>query len=557
MQKIPLYQFLFTRLKEMGIKYIFGVPGDYNLSLLNELMKEPGIIWVGNCNELNAAYACDGYSRIQGCGALMTVLGVGELSALNGIAGAFVEQVPIIHIVGMPPLKSQTKFPQLHHSLGNGQYDIFSRMCQPVTSYNKILTPDIDLASTIDEAFLTCWQTQRPVYLGLPMDVAEISVLPPQKLLEFTYPTSNSKHLSKVLSYLCKQISQAKNPIVLIDNCSHNKLLSALIDKLIEKTQLPFAVIGMGKGALPEDKPTFIGMYKGAFSQANVQAQIESSDCLLVFNPIYSDFAMGGFSANLPVKQRIEIYLDRVCIDDKSYDEIYYPELLSQLTSQLNTINKKTIPSLNLSVKHVSTNTKGHISQNVFWEMIKNFVLENDIIIADTGTSLFGSLDIPIRKNMRYIFEGFWFSIGYTIGATLGVALADPRKRVITLIGDGSLQVTVQEISTMLRYKINPIIFLINNNGYTIERFFQGMNESYNDIQNWQYHQIPTVFDKDCFTTKVTTISEFQNVLDNLDQFNDKLRFIEIIMEPQDAPKLLVDIATTIKQQNQPCLETS
>ncbi len=92
--------YLLDRLAELGVHHMFGVPGDYNLSFLDEVIDHKEIEWIGNCNELNAAYAADGYARVNGMAALITTFGVGELSAVNGIAGSYAERVPVVKITG-------------------------------------------------------------------------------------------------------------------------------------------------------------------------------------------------------------------------------------------------------------------------------------------------------------------------------------------------------------------------------------------------------------------------------------------------------------------------
>lgn len=118
--KIPLGRYLWERIKQVGVSTIFGVPGDFNLELLDYIYDVPGLRWVGNSNELNGAYAADGYARIKGVpGVMVTTHGVGELSALNGIAGAASEQVKLIHVVGQTRRAMQDKNMMIHHSIGD------------------------------------------------------------------------------------------------------------------------------------------------------------------------------------------------------------------------------------------------------------------------------------------------------------------------------------------------------------------------------------------------------------------------------------------------------
>ncbi|HAH14149.1 MAG TPA: indolepyruvate decarboxylase, partial [Pantoea agglomerans] len=128
MSTFTVGDYLLTRLQEIGVKHLFGVPGDYNLQFLDHVIAHPAISWVGCANELNAAYAADGYARCNGAGALLTTFGVGELSAINGIAGSYAEYLPVIHIVGAPATQAQLQGDCVHHSLGDGDFQHFIRM---------------------------------------------------------------------------------------------------------------------------------------------------------------------------------------------------------------------------------------------------------------------------------------------------------------------------------------------------------------------------------------------------------------------------------------------
>src|SRR6202051_4526426 len=117
-------QFLIRRLKEAGISHMFGVPGDYNLEFLEQVEADKELVWVGCCNELNASYAADGYARTAGVSVLMTNYGVGELSALCGIAGAYAEHLSVVAISGAPPLAEIERNALLHHSAADGNFDL-------------------------------------------------------------------------------------------------------------------------------------------------------------------------------------------------------------------------------------------------------------------------------------------------------------------------------------------------------------------------------------------------------------------------------------------------
>jgi indolepyruvate decarboxylase len=134
-------EYVLARLKEIGIDHIFGVPGDYAFPVEDAILSFSGMEWVGCCNELNAAYAADGYARVHGVAAVSTTYGVGELSAINGIAGAYAEHLPVFHLVGMPSMETQEKHLLVHHTLGKSDYELFRKMAESLVIASAIMTP--------------------------------------------------------------------------------------------------------------------------------------------------------------------------------------------------------------------------------------------------------------------------------------------------------------------------------------------------------------------------------------------------------------------------------
>ena len=137
-QRMKIGDFLLRRLEEAGVRHLFGVPGDYNLGLLQQLQDAGALEWIGTCNELNASYAADGYARLNGLGALLVTNGVGPLSAINGIGGSCSEHVPVICISGSIPLRSIDRGLGMHHTMADGSYDHFLNAYAHVTAAHAV-----------------------------------------------------------------------------------------------------------------------------------------------------------------------------------------------------------------------------------------------------------------------------------------------------------------------------------------------------------------------------------------------------------------------------------
>ena len=143
----------------------------------------------------------------------------------------------------------------------------------------------------------------------------------------------------------------------------------------------------------------------------------------------------------------------------------------------------------------LNASTSGPITQSFIWQRIGRFLKRHDIVLAESGTAQFGMPDATFPSDINYITQTFWSSIGYSIGACLGACVAAKEMkrpgRVILLVGEGSLQMTVQEIASYIRFGFTPIIFVINNRGYSIERAINGENQGYNDVSMlWDHQQM-------------------------------------------------------------------
>ncbi|WP_448163272.1 alpha-keto acid decarboxylase family protein [Bacillus mobilis] len=548
--------YLLDRLSELGIEHIFGVPGDYNLAFLDDVLAHEKLKWIGNCNELNAAYAADGYARIKGIAALITTFGVGELSALNGVAGSYAENLPVIKITGTPTTKLMENGALVHHTLGDGKFDHFSNMYREITVAQAKLTPE-HAVEEIDRVLRACWIEKRPVHIQLPIDVYNKPINKPTEPILHKPVVSNKDALDKMLLHATSKISSAKKPVILADFEVARFHAEEYLHQFVEKTGFPIATLSMGKGVFPEKHPQFIGVYTGDVSSPYLRKRIDESDCIISIGVKLTDTITGGFTQGFTKEQVIEIHPYTVKIIDKTYGPVVMKDVLEQLTDLIEhrieeTLEIKSFISESLSITEEFNAKAQMVTQKRFWQQIYHFLQENDVLIAEQGTPFFGSATIPLPNNTTYVTQPLWGSIGYTLPALLGTQLADLSRRNILIIGDGSFQVTVQELSTILRQNLKPIIFLINNNGYTVERAIHGQKEPYNDIQMWDYTKLANVFgsEEKSLPCKVENEIELAEVLTNITLNKNQLIFIEVIMSQGDQPELLAKLGERFGKQN-------
>jgi indolepyruvate decarboxylase len=525
--------FLLRRLQEAGIKHIFGVPGDYNLGLMQQLEDRDEPAWIGNCNELNASYATDAYARINGIGAMVVTHGVGTLSAVNGIAGAYSEHVPVILISGSLPLRAVQRGDLMHHTLVDPEKGNLVRIFAEITEAQAQLTPE-NAAAEIDRIILTAWRRKRPVYLELPSDIPYIEIEVPDSPLKLEMIPSERKSLKACTEMILNRLKAAKSPAFLVDIDVMRFGVSGQIMELAERFHMQVATLNCAKGAVPESSPQFVGTYAGIASSLATREAIEGSDCLLTVGYRRVETTVGFFTDKLPASA-IHLNSDSVDTAGKNYQGVYIAELLqSTVDSSSDVVTKRQPDRPSKQSAFVPSNDV--LTQDAYWKAIQNFVRPGDVIVVEDGASSAGMGRLTLPEACTYITGAFvWCSIGYATPALLGVILASPGRRHILLTGEGSLQMTVQELSTVMRHDLKPFIFVINNSGYTVERAVLGKDAKYNDVANWRYSELPNVFsrDKKAETYVVQTGDELQKILDSP---HTGMVFVESVMDKYDAP---------------------
>ena len=542
-------EFILDRLKSIGVTEIIGVPGDFNLSFLEQINQAEGIRFIGACNELNAAYAADGYARQRGVGVLLTTYGVGELSALNGIAGARAEHVPVVSLAGAPPQYATEFRWNLHHSLADGDY---TNMLEAVAPFAEVATrvSPMNVVEEFDRALHTCLREKRPVHIQIPSDITHLSIEVPDAEFSTALPASDPERLESAATRILERFAQAKDPIILVDQDTDRHGFSAQFEALIAKARIPYAQLSSGKAILSERGEFFLGTYNGAASTPGLQDRIEQSDFLITTNPRFIEVNSGSFTHNLEHATIINFGDQHANVAGEIFVGITTAELIDVLVERIPAASAEAAsPS---AAKEAATHAGASdvdatpfephagstLTHERLWPQMVDFLREDDVVIAEAGTSNIGLGPQRLPSGVRYINSPIWGSIGFTLPALLGSQLAAPDRRHVLFIGDGSFQLTAQELSTILRQELNPIIVLINNKGYTIERYILGMEEDYNDIQDWSYSQLPQVFKADTTmeSYSASTEGELAQALTAISS-SPHGAFLEVHLRATDAPR--------------------
>lgn len=539
--RITIGDFLLSRLKQAGITDVIGVPGDFNLNFLEQIDDADGIRFVGACNELNAAYATDGYARLRGLGVLLTTYGVGELSALNGIAGASAEHVPLVSIAGAPPMFATEGRYELHHSMADGDFDNILSSIGQITAAAVRISPH-NAVEEIDRALHTALREKRPVHIQVPSDITHLTIEAPQSDFDASWPSSDPERLESAATRIVDLFTAAQHPVLLVDLDADRHGFAPVLQAIADKTQMPYAQLTTGKGILDEQSPLFLGTYNGAASAPEVREAIENADLLITTTPRFIEVNSGSFTQNLPANAVIDFGDQHVSFGGEDFIGITVQELLDTLLERLPAAEKQSVaataPADSDQTAQVDEPRNDEpLSQERLWPRMARFIRSGDVVITEAGTSNIGLGAQRLPSGVKYINSGIWGSIGFSLPALLGSLLAAPERRQLLFIGDGSFQLTVQELSTILREDLHPIIVLINNRGYTIERWILGMNSAYNDIADWDYGKLPEVFHPGTTMKSYSarTEGELKKALHDIES-SDTGAFLELHLDPADAP---------------------
>lgn len=509
--------------------------------------------WIGTCSELAAAYAADGYARIRGVGALVTTYSVGELSALNGVAGSFAERVPLVVITGAPTTSDQRERPLLHHTLGD--YNIPKQMYKQIAVASTTLDDPTTAPDEIDRVLSECLYHHLPCYISLPSDMV---YKPCRNVAEtplcLRAPSSDPNALQEALDEAVQLIKKSANPIVIADVELLRYNLSEEFRTFIQASGLIYATMMMGKAIIEEEHPQFIGLYAGQSSRDYVRNTVDHADCILLLGAHMSDFNTGGFTVRWDSQKVISAQRFQVTIKHHIYPNVTLKDFIVGLTARL---PKRDISRINIvpaSEGCIHRRTREYIAQDDtkithkrFFDRIAHFIPENAVVVVDTGNSMFGMIETMLPKGTTFISQMFYGSIGYAVGAALGAALAAPNRPVILFIGDGAFQVTASDFSTIIRNNCNITTFLMNNDGYTTERTI--VDGTFNDLQPWKYSLLPVVFGgrQGC---DVRTEGELEVALKGVKFGENTPHFIEFHLDKWDCSPVLRNVGTAMRRHN-------
>lgn len=573
-----LGRYLATRLREVGCDHVFAVPGDFNLSLLDEFNDTTGIKMCWTCNELGAGYAADGFARRRGVAACIVTFCVGGLSALNACAGCYSEDLPVIFISGGPNSNDYSANHVLHHTIGSpNEYNQQLMAYKEFTCAQAVVQHVSEAHHQIDYCISQALIHQKPAYIEISCN------LPTLKHLSFQAPPvpfalqdrhTNKASLEAAVKATVAAIKGAAKPLWLGGPRLRKKGRREAFFAAAEATLYPVAMMPDGKGMFPEDHAQYIGIYWGSISTSGVNPAVESADITISVGAVWTDYSTLGYSVLLKPSHVIDVQHNRVtvcgghtfgCIDMEDFlialSTALKPdpkplEVFRRMEPRSAPAAPKPPPADDEPATAAADGVKkGPLLTTLAMERQLQSAIEGDMtLLAETGDAWFHCVKTQLPRGALFEIQMRYGSIGWSVGATLGYSLAAKAQggRLLSVIGDGSFQMTAQEVSSMLRWGANPIILLVNNTTYIIEEMIH-RGEGYNTLQVWDYVGFVKALHNGqgkLWTAVVKTEAELGAALRTAKEKVDCLCFIEAHTPSDDCSAELLEFGARVANAN-------
>lgn len=512
-------RYLVDRLHQLGLEHLFSIAGDYSIEWLNRYVTPSPIEIIEEVNEVNAGYAADGYARLKGIGALCVTYSAGALCTVNAVAGAYVEKVPLVLINGTPSVKKTITFEQTgfssHHFITGRETDLQS--FEHITAAAiRIDNPDT-APMLIDYALTRCISERRPIYVELLQDMVDLECELPSGALKPARVLSDPTSLEQSVAQICAQLESADSPLIWlgveIDRCG----LQEKVVSLIRQLNVPFVTELLSKSVLSEDDPSFAGVLDGQASSAAVLDLVKTSDFILALGVWLTDINSLGW--NPDYDKTAFASMDAVKFGTYFAGQVALEHLIDGILAKNVVPKTRSLPE-KLARTAPVVESAGPITYEGFYDFIQQYIDKDVIVGSDASMNYFGSLLLDVPGAGAFIAQSSYSSIGYIAAAATGMCLAKrPDQRVMVFSGDGGFQMTAQCLSTQTRFKLNPLVFVIDNGVYGVEQWladssvFHTGKSFYEScvLHPWNYSKLAEVFG--CFGRRVATYAELKDAM--------------------------------------------
>lgn len=557
--KVKVAKFIADFVVEHGIEHVFTVTGGGAMHLNDAFGHHPQLKSIYNHHEQACAIAAEGYARLTGKIALVCVTsGPGGTNAITGVLGGWLDSIPMFVVSGQVKRETTIRARNLDmRQLGDQEYDIVASV-KPMTKYAEMVLDPNDIRYHLEKAWYLC-QNGRPgpVWIDVPLDV-QAAIIETDDLKGFDGPYDEKPEYDKSQTdEIIRCLTEAKRPVILAG--TGIRLADALPEFLtfIEKMQIPVVTAWNAHDVLPDSSPYFCGR-PGTVGTRGGNFVVQNADCLFVLgcrmnirqiSYNYQSWAQKAYKIVVDIDKR-ELAKPTVKVDMPIWADL--KDVLVELNKKVITPNHaewlEWSHAINLKYpaalpEYYDTEV---LNPYVFINEFTNGLKKDDKIVCGNGSAcVIGFQAAVIKEHTRLFTNSGCAAMGYGFPAAIGACVAEKGKRVVCIDGDGSFQMNLQELQTVVYNKLNLKIIYFNNNGYhsirqTQTNLFKGQplvgvcdgnGVSFPDMEKiaWAYG-IPYI--------KVTKIEDIEKLLSAMEQ--DGPLFAEVVVDVAQnfAPKL-------------------
>ncbi|KMQ91387.1 pyruvate decarboxylase [Lasius niger] len=557
-------QYLADRLVQIGLKDHFAIAGDYNLVLLDQFLKNKNWNQIYDCNELNCGFAAEGYARANGAAACVVTYTVGAISAMNSaLAGAYAENLPVLCISGAPNCNDYGSGRILHHTIGKPEFTQQLDMVKHVTCAAESVVQASEAPAKIDHVIRTMLLEQRPAYIDIACNISGLECPRPGPIEDLLpqYAADN-KSLTSAIDAIAKKIEASQKVTLYVGpKVRPGKAKEASV-KLADALGCAVTVGPASMSFFPAKHPGFRGTYWGIVSTGDANKVVEEAETLIVLGPNWNDYATVGWKAWPKGPRVVTIDEKAAQVDGQVFSGLSMKALVEGLAKK---VSKKPATAEGTKAPHFEYPVAKPDAKLTNAEMARqiNAILDdNTTLHAETGDSWFNVKNMNWPNGLRIESEMQYGHIGWSIPSGFGGAIGSPERKHIIMCGDGSFQLTCQEVSQMIRYKLPVTIFLIDNHGYGIEIAIH--DGPYNYIQNWNFTKLMEVFNgegeecpyshnkngKSGLGLKATTPAELADAIKQAEANKEGPTLIQVVIDQDDCTKDLLTWGKEVAKTN-------
>ena len=529
---------LLGRLYRLGLRHIFGIPGDYVLSLY-QLIEQSPIQHIGTTREDCAGYAADAYARINGIGGACVTYCVGGLNVVNAVACAYAERSPVVLVSGSPGLSERVRNPLLHHMVRNftTQKEVFEK----ITVASVILDDPLTAEREIDRALAALLHYKRPIYLEIPRDLVHAPIHIATSRPSFAPDKSDPAALSEAVAEVQDMLGMVERPVLLVGAEVHRFHMQDELAQFIERANIPVASTLLGKSVIREDHPLFVGVYGGLIGHDEVQHFVNDADCLVMLGSILTDLEdLDPHSSVMRAGRTVHATADAVTIKHHRYEGVYFEDFVrAVIAAPMPRFPARPLRTFEGALPE-EPNVQAPASLRGLFSRLETLLDEKTLVIADIGESLFAGADLRVRRRSEFMSPAYYTTMGFAVPAAVGAGFADPALRPVVLVGDGAFQMTGTELSTCVRYGQTPIIIILNNRGYSTER--EIIDGPFNDVHEWHYERICDLVGG-AVPHRVTTHGGLIQALEAAFSDRSHMHVLNVVLDPADRSAAMMRLA--------------